>query len=895
MAIIYSYPDKANPSLLDKLIINDVESSPIANETKRITIQALADSISGQFTLQEVLQAGDTAVGNTGNTWEGDMSLTQGGSFIAPQVARRWIVDLNGATGSSNNKTAYLVGDLEIASNGTTNTGDIDMSGDLTVGANGSIAGDLNMTGLTGDVILNGGVYTATAGKQTKFQASTGVGGGFSFDTNGNATAGFIAGTVPNKLNSVEFQVENGVQIQTANAVVGNINILAGADLTLRAGDVGTFSAGTNTLVVTDGSLNSTVNVGGTTGSNRAAGVFVQAENFYQTRTNTGSGKLYIIGGPQPATDSDFINSVTPHTFMDEIRLGGTAATFNETAGTKLTAGTKGDAGTAGQLLASGGPGAPASWVSSSSLSVENLIESVENNTGSPILKGTPIHIATNPSGTPRVEPADAGTPATMPASGLAYEDIPGGVGQAGQMIIAGQLEGIDTAAIPVGGVAYVNAGGGFANRPSGVANAVQNIGIVTKSGGGVSGIMQVTATGRSNDLPNNNPNALFTSNASGNPTSTTGVLEVNAATGLTTITDSFKIDAVSPVGSNNTIIGNDAASLLYNTGGTANANVVLGKNTMSGGGAIGDNSAFNVAIGNQALAGNNNAVVTDPLRNTSSSNVAIGHQALSQPGGGAPTAPPGSRIGSGNVAIGYQATPSAYDGGGANEGENNVFIGNSAAFNLTTGYRNVGIGANVLNNLTTGARNVGIGGGGTSTGGALTTGSGNILIGDRANVALGTDGVAVAIGQQATTGNQGVALGLAATADAGVSLGANSGTGPSGAVGNSICIGSLSSSGQTNGIAIGVTAEVGPHQEGVAIGTGAKTAAAHDVALGGIDMIGPATGVGPGGTLGIGVRDTGVPPAPGAFASQNPIGQIPVKFPDAAGNLIVGHIYIYP
>ena len=56
MAIIYSYPDKSSPSLSDKIIITDVESTP-ANQTKRCTIQGLADAISGQFTLQEVLQA----------------------------------------------------------------------------------------------------------------------------------------------------------------------------------------------------------------------------------------------------------------------------------------------------------------------------------------------------------------------------------------------------------------------------------------------------------------------------------------------------------------------------------------------------------------------------------------------------------------------------------------------------------------------------------------------------------------------------------------------------------------------------------------------------------------------------------------------------------------------
>jgi len=378
---------------------------------------------------------------------------------------------------------------------------------------------------------------------------------------------------------------------------------------------------------------------------------------------------------------------------------------------------------------------------------VENLIEAVENNTGTLIAKGTPLHIADNPSGTPRVEPADAAVASTMPSSGLAYEDIPAGVGQAGQMIIAGQLEGVNLSGpgFSVGDIAYVASGGGYGTRPTGVTRLVQNIAIVTKSGG--NGTFQVTATGRSNDLPNNDTNALFSANGSGAPLSTTGLFEVNVGSGLTTITDSFKINASSPAGSNNTIIGNDASNLLYNTGGTANANVVLGKNSMSGGGAVGDNSSFNVAIGNQALAGNNNAVVTDPLRNTTIQNIAIGHQALSQPGGGAPTAPAGAHVRSGNIAIGYQNMPSLYGLAGT-EGSNNTSIGNSAGFNMETGLENTFVGAN--------------------SGNTVTTGSGNTLIGYNARTRNATDEYSVALGHDAEANSLGIALGTSSRAGAG-------------------------------------------------------------------------------------------------------------------------------
>jgi len=237
MAIIYSYPDKSSPSLSDKIIITDVESTP-ANQTKRCTIQGLADAMSGQFTLQEVLQAGSSAIGETGDAWSGNMSLKEDGPFILPRIGRQWTVDMNSLTGSANDKVAYLVGDMQIAGDGDTKTGDLDMSGNLTVATNGNIAGNLNMTGLTGDVILNGGNFTATAGKQTKFQASTGVGGGFSFDTNGNATAGFTAGTFVNKLANVDFQVEGFFNINSANSTTGDVNIYAGDDMILRGSDI---------------------------------------------------------------------------------------------------------------------------------------------------------------------------------------------------------------------------------------------------------------------------------------------------------------------------------------------------------------------------------------------------------------------------------------------------------------------------------------------------------------------------------------------------------------------------------------------------------------------------------------------------------------------------------
>ena len=468
----------------------------------------------------------------------------------------------------------------------------------------------------------------------------------------------------------------------------------------------------------------STVNIdGGTIDSTLIGSSFASEAKFATQGTNSA---VQVVG--------NFTGAAALRVFQGPIQFGNTGGVGY---------------GNVGDVIKSNGSAGTPEWIPASELSVENLIEVVENNTGSLIAKGTPIYIAANPSGTPRVEPADAALAGTMPASGLAYEDIPAGAGQEGQMIIAGQLEGVNLSGpgfIPsVGDVAYVASGGGYGERPTGVGRLVQNIAIVTKSGG--NGTFQVMAIGRTNDLPNNDSHALFSANGSGAPVSTTGVFEVNVGSGLTTITDSFKINAASPAGSNNTIIGNEASDLLYNTGGTANANVVLGKNSMSGGGAVGDNSSFNVAIGNQALAGNNNAVVTDPLRNTTIQNIAIGHQALSQPGGGAPTAPAGAHVRSGNIAIGYQNMPSLYGLAGT-EGTNNTSIGNSAGFNMETGLENTFVGANSGNNV--------------------TTGTGNTLVGYGARTRNATDEYSVALGHDAEANSLGIALGTLSRAGAG-------------------------------------------------------------------------------------------------------------------------------
>jgi len=64
MAIIYSYPAITDPQLSDLLLVTDVSSSDPKNQTKTMTLQQVADLVDDEVTLQEVLDAGNTATQN---------------------------------------------------------------------------------------------------------------------------------------------------------------------------------------------------------------------------------------------------------------------------------------------------------------------------------------------------------------------------------------------------------------------------------------------------------------------------------------------------------------------------------------------------------------------------------------------------------------------------------------------------------------------------------------------------------------------------------------------------------------------------------------------------------------------------------------------------------------
>ena len=123
-------------------------------------------------------------------------------------------------------------------------------------------------------------------------------------------------------------------------------------------------------------------------------------------------------------------------------------------------------------------------------------IRATAKNTGlTTLVKGTPVYATGGTLGTAlHVEAADAAEVNKMPAVGVVWEDIaPEGEGE---LLILGEILGMDTSAFAEGDLIYVAPGGGYTNvKPTGVDIHVQFLGIVTRShassGGGI-----VTGTG---------------------------------------------------------------------------------------------------------------------------------------------------------------------------------------------------------------------------------------------------------------------------------------------------------------------------------------------------------------------------------------------------------------
>lgn len=151
---------------------------------------------------------------------------------------------------------------------------------------------------------------------------------------------------------------------------------------------------------------------------------------------------------------------------------------------------------------------------------VETVYSTVRNVSGGLIQKGTPLAVVPGQTSgnLSDVVPAAADDPERMPAVFIANEDIANEL--EGQVVVFGEITGIDTSLYDSGTTVYVAPGGGWTDtKPTGT-NLIQNLGIITKShnsnGGGV-----VMGAGRSNDVPNIANGYAWVGNAQGVATPT--------------------------------------------------------------------------------------------------------------------------------------------------------------------------------------------------------------------------------------------------------------------------------------------------------------------------------------------------------------------------------------
>ena len=209
--------------------------------------------------------------------------------------------------------------------------------------------------------------------------------------------------------------------------------------------------------------------------------------------------------------------------------------------------------------------------------------------------KGDPVYVVGFDSGNSiaTIGKADADDPSKMPSVGIVTSTLP--INGIGEMMVVGAIESVDVNAITsvgpnplVNDKIYVKGGGGLTSiKPTGT-QLIQNVGIVLKAG--AQGALQITAIGRSNDLPNIPQGNIWVGDSSGVPDAlpiggvgtvltSNGTSASWSTTGVTNYLPLAGGAMTGPITTNSTFDGRDVAA----DGVTADAALPKAGGTMTG------------------------------------------------------------------------------------------------------------------------------------------------------------------------------------------------------------------------------------------------------------------------------------------------------------------------
>ena len=231
---------------------------------------------------------------------------------------------------------------------------------------------------------------------------------------------------------------------------------------------------------------------------------------------------------------------------------------------------------------------------------VKTLHQNIHNAETSSILKGTPLFVSGATGDNANVYIARAGQANRRPAT-LIAGDTTLAPSATGTGLISGEIIGVDTSLYPAGTIVYLGINGGWTpTRPSGSANSVQTLGVITRSSNNGRGIIfnQV-----GNNLPNIQEGYLWVGDSNGVPTQIASSSLFDANTSGTSGTGGTS--------------GTDGTSGIDGTNGTAGTSGVDGTNGTGGTSGI---DGTNGTAGTSGIDGTNGTAGTSGVDGTNGS-----------------------------------------------------------------------------------------------------------------------------------------------------------------------------------------------------------------------------------------------------------------------------------